>query len=832
MRQIKFAVRMLLKTPFVTAIAILSLALGIGANTAIFALFNQILRQPLPVTAPGDLVNLGAPGIKNGSNSCNNSGDCDAVFSYPMFLDLAREQQVFTDIAAHRLFSANVGYESQTVVVDGAMVSGSYFPVLGLQPARGRLIRPEDTAAAGGPAVAVLSYDYWVTRFNQDDDVVGRALVINGQSFTVVGVAPRAFDGTTRGTRVRVFVPITLRAQLEPPFNGLDDRTNYWIYLFARLKPAVTKDAALAGINGPYARIVSQVELPLQKGLADAKKTEFTGKRVTIDDGARGQSFIFSQAAEPLTVLQIVTGIVLLIACANVANLLLARASARSGEMAIRLSIGASRAQLVRQLLIESCLLAAIGGAAGLLVFGWTIGLMTANLQLGTIDPAVLGINWSVLWFAGGLSMLTGVLFGLFPAFQATRPDIASALKGQAGQPSGARAAALVRVGLVVLQVSLSMGLLASAGLFGKSLLNVSRVDLGVQVDQVITFSLAPQRNGYSLPRAQLFFQDVLTRLAAIPGVTAVSAARVPLIGNSSSNTSLEVEGSVLGPEERTGTSYNETSPGYFQTVGMHLLAGRDFTEADTVAAPKVAVVNEAFVRKFKLGANPLGRRMRRGGDNAPYDIEIVGLVKDAKYRSVREPVPAVFFTPYRQNERVGQLIFYAKASGDPEKLVGQIRPLVASLDPNLPVQRLATMPDQISQNVASDRLLSVLSASFAGLATALAAIGLYGVLAYTVSQRTREFGLRMALGAAPGAVQRLVLRQVLWMTLAGSVIGVALAIVAGRYAKALLFEMGSADPGVMASSVGVLAVVALAAGFIPSRRASRVDPMKALRCE
>jgi predicted permease len=327
-------------------------------------------------------------------------------------------------------------------------------------------------------------------------------------------------------------------------------------------------------------------------------------------------------------------------------------------------------------------------------------------------------------------------------------------------------------------------------------------------------------------------FQDVLARLAATPGVVAVAAARVPLIGNSSSNTSLEVEGSVLGPEERTGTSYNETSPGYFQTVGMHLLAGRDFTEADTVAAPKVAVVNEAFVRKFKLGANPLGRRMRRGGDNAPYDIEIVGLVKDAKYRSVREPVPAVFFTPYRQNERVGQLIFYAKASGDPEKLVGQIRPLVASLDPNLPVQRLATMPDQISQNVASDRLLSVLSASFAGLATALAAIGLYGVLAYTVSQRTREFGLRMALGAAPGAVQRLVLRQVLWMTLAGSVIGVALAIVAGRYAKALLFEMGSADPGVMASSVGVLAVVALAAGFIPSRRASRVDPMKALRCE
>jgi predicted permease len=311
-----------------------------------------------------------------------------------------------------------------------------------------------------------------------------------------------------------------------------------------------------------------------------------------------------------------------------------------------------------------------------------------------------------------------------------------------------------------------------------------------------------------------------------------VAAARVPLIGNSSSSTTTLVEGYVPAPDERTSINYNETSPGYFQTVGMPLMAGRDFTDADGIGAPKVAIVNEAFARTFKLGANPIGRRMRTGSDDAPYDTEIIGLVKDAKYRSVRDPVPAVFFTPYRQDKRIGSLVFYAKTAGDPAKLVGAIRPLIASLDPNLPVQRLATMPEQISQNVADDRLLSVLSASFAGLATALAAIGLYGVLAYTVSQRTREFGLRMALGAAPGNVQLLVLRQVLWMTIAGSAIGIALAIAAGHYAKALLFEMGSADPGVMASAVGLLAVVALAAGFIPSRRASRVDPMKALRCE
>jgi predicted permease len=328
-------------------------------------------------------------------------------------------------------------------------------------------------------------------------------------------------------------------------------------------------------------------------------------------------------------------------------------------------------------------------------------------------------------------------------------------------------------------------------------------------------------------------FQQVLARLAPIPGVTSVSAARVPLIANSNSSTGIDVEGYAQTPEERKGTSYNEISPGYFQTIGMTILAGRDFTDADVLGAPKVAVVNEAFVRTFKLSANPVGRRFRRGGtEKDPYDIEIVGLVRDAKYSSVRNVVPAVFFVPYRQNDRIGAMAFYAKTSGDPSSLVSAIRPLVASMDPNLPVQRLMTMPEQIANNVSQDRMMSVLSASFAGLATALAALGLYGVLAYTVSQRTREFGLRMALGAAPSNVQGLVLRQVMWMTLVGGAVGVGLAIWAGSYAKSLLFEMGNADPVVIVTSVGTLAVVALAAGFIPSRRASRVDPMTALRCE
>jgi predicted permease len=830
MRQLTLGVRMLLKTPFVTTAAVLSLGLGIGANTAIFALFHQILLRPLPVASPAALVNLGAPGEKSGSQSCNNSGGCDEIFSYPMFLDLAREQQVFTGIAAHRLFTANVGYEGQTLSVDGAEISGSYFPVLGLNPIIGRLIAPDDTATVGDRPVAVLSEDYWASRFQRDPAVIGRTLVVNGQPLTVIGVTPQGFGGTTRGTRVKIFVPITMRSTMEPPFAGFEDRRSHWAYLFARLKPSVSIAAATAGINLPYSRIIKDVELPLQQGL-DGKEAEFLGKRVTVEDGSRGQSAIFEEAATPLTVLQAVAFVILLIACANVANLLLARAAGRAGEMAVRLSIGASRWQLVRQLLVESCLLAGLGGVAGLVILGWTIGLVTANLPLGTLDPTAAQLNWPALLFAAGLSISTGVLFGVFPAFHATRPDLATTLKGQAGQPSGARAAARYRTSLVVVQIALSVGLLASAGLFGKSLLNLSRVDLGVEIDQVITFGLNPQRNGYNLVRSQELFEQVMARLSAIPGVNAVAAARVPLIGNSTSNTGLDVEGHDLG-EARTGTNYNEISPGYFQTVGMSFLAGRDFTDRDVVGAPKVAIVNEAFLRKFKITANPVGLRMRRGNDKVPWDIEIVGLVRDAKYNRVRDANPAVFFLPYRQNNRIGSLAFFARASGDPESLLGSIRPLIASLDPNLPVQRLQTMPQQVAENVAQDRLLSWLSAAIAGLATALAAIGLYGVLAYTVSQRTREFGLRMALGAAPAIVQRLVLRQVMWMTIIGGSIGLALAIGAGRLARSLLFEMSTVDPTVMVASLVTLTLVALAAGYIPARRASRVDPMQALRCE
>ena len=832
MKNLRYALRTLFRTPFVTVIAILSLALGIGANTAIFSLFNQLLLQPLPVPEPSRLVNLGAPGPKDGSTSCNQAGNCDVVFSYLMFRDLEREQKVFTGIAAHRIFGANVGYQGQTLTGEGMLVSGSYFQVLGLLPAAGRLIDSSHDATVGQSPVAVLAYDYWRTRFAESPAIVGDTLVVNGQPMTVIGVAPRGFRGTTKSSRPQVFVPITMRGTMESPFAAFENRRSYWAYLFARLKPGVPIDEARAGVNVPYRAIINNVEAALQGGASEQTLARFRAKQVTVEPGARGQSDIFEEASTPLTLLLTVTIVVLLIACANIANLLLARSAARNAEMAVRLSIGASRAQLIRQLLLESCLLALFGGALGLLVARWTLALIRAMLPADAADVILFEVDLSIMLFAAALSVGTGLLFGVFPALHSTRPDLASTLKNQAGQPAGARAAARFRRVLVTGQIMLSMALLGTAGLFTRSLLNVSKVDLGLQAENVVTFMINPRRNGYTPERARQLFERVEEELAALPGVVVGSAARVPLLAGSNSSNSLSVQGFPAGPDTNTTSNYNEISPGYFRTLGVPLLAGRDFTRADTLGASKVAIVNEAFTRKFNLGRDAVGKRMTRSRGNAPLDIEIIGVVRDAKYSQVKNAVPPVFFVPYRQNDLIGSLAFYARTAGNPEELARSIPPLVARLDPNLPVTELRTMPQQIQENVFLDRFISIMSGSFAALATLLAAIGLYGVLAYTVAQRTREFGLRMALGAAPRKLGGLVLKQVGWMTLIGGLLGLGFAVLGGYLARSQLFGTLAYDPVVLGLAAIVLAIVALGAGLVPAIRASRIDPMRALRYE
>ncbi len=655
---------------------------------------------------------------------------------------------------------------------------------------------------------------------------------MNGHPLTIVGVAPRGFKGTTLGSEPHVFVPMTLRDSMESMFGkSLGARRSYWAYAFARLKPGVSEAQAAASINVPYAAIINDVEAPLQRGMSDQTMKQFRARRLTVEADPRGQSQLLREAKTPLVLLLSVTGLVLLIACANIANLLLARAAGRSAEMAVRLSIGASRWRLVRQLLAEAGLLATLGGALGLLVARWTLDFIISMMPAEAVGSVSGSINGRIVLFAAVVTAATALLFGLFPALHSTRPSLVNALKGQQGQPSGARSAAWFRSGLVTTQVALSMLLLAGAGLFVKSLFNVSRVELGVKTDHIAMFGVSPQLNGYTAARSLELFERLEDELGAVPGVTNVTASMVPLLGGSSWGNSLLVEGFPSGPDTDTNARFNKIGPGYFRTLGVPLIVGREFTREDAANGAPVTVVNEQFTRKFNLGRNALGKHIQQGGRDSP-QIEIVGVVADAKYSEVKDAPPPQFFTPYRQGETIGFLYFYVKTSLPPEQILPTIGKVVARLDPSLPVERLRTLEDQVRESVFVDRLLMVLSVSFAALATLLAAVGLYGVLAYTVALRTREIGLRMALGAAPDRVRRMVMRQMGVMTAVGTAVGLGLAALAGRGAQSLLFELKGYDPTVFVASAVLLALIAVGAGFVPALRASRVDPMTALRYE
>jgi predicted permease len=835
MRTLTFAFRTLFRTPFVAATAIVSLALGIGATAGIFSVFHQVLVQSLAVPNPSALVNLSAPGPKPGFGSCGEEGDCEVVFSYAMFRDLQKVQTVFTDIAAHVAFAANLAYEGQTSNSEGLLVSGSYFPVLEVQPALGRLLDSNDDKRVGESRVVVLSYDYWSSRFGLDPAVLDKRVIVNGQSLTIVGVAPKGFDGTTIGMRPIVFVPITLREALDANFNSWSLRTDYWAYLFARLRPGVTIENARASLATQYHAIINVVEAPLQKDITPQTLARFRAKPVLLTPGGRGQSVVPHQADVPLRLLLGVTAFVLLIACANVANLLLARSAARAGEMAIRLSIGASRTRLIGQLLTESLLLAVLGGIAGMVVAHWTLVLVTSLLPPEVQHTITFGISGTVILFAIGLTFATGLLFGLFPAVHSTRPDLVSTLKAQAGQPSGAKGAARFGLVLATSQIALAMLLLASSGFFVKSLLNVSRVGLGFKIDHVATFGLSPDLNGYSVDRMRQFFQRLEGELRGAPGVTAVTMSNVAILTGRNRSRGVAVQGFQAGPDTDSNSRYNKVGPGYFAALGMPLIAGREFTDADTAHSAKVAVVNQTFAKKFGLGNDAVGKSMGWApglGYRSTLDTTIVGVVEDAKYSQVKEKVPPQFFVPYRQDPGLGAMHVYVRTSGDPTQAASAITAVVKRLDPNLPIEDFETLPEQVRSNTYVDRMMTTLSAAFALLATLLAAIGLYGVLGYTVAQRTREIGLRIALGAAPGRVRGMVLRQVAIMTLVGGLVGLAGALGVGKGAQSILYEMTGADPAVLALSAAALTLVALCAGFIPAHRASRVDPMRALKYE
>jgi predicted permease len=832
MREIRLTIRSLARTPLYTLTAVVSLALGIGATTAIFSLMDRVLLRSLPVKDPGELAFVYHPGPLNGSISTSERDG--PAFSYPLFREMQAQQTAFTGLAGSYPVGASVAYNNAASTGTAWLVSGNYFQVLGVGAALGRVFDENDDRTPGGHPLVVLSHAYWTSRFGADRGMLNQTMIVNGRGMTIVGVAQKGFASEKPGSTPELFVPISMKKEMTPDWDGLKDRQDHWVTLFGRMKPGATLEQTATALNSTYQPQLQQ-DIALLRGKDEDTLQKWRAKKIVLKPGHYGRGQFRENGRKPLQLLLAMTFLVLLIACANVANLQLTRALARSRETAVRLALGASRRQIAGRLLLESALVAAAGALLGLGVAYWTLRGILAALPPRTIGPNVLAatLDGRMLAFAVLLAAVTSLVFGLYPALQASKAQLMSAMRDQSGQTTASRATGFFRNGLVTLQTAISVLLLISAGLFGKTLLNLAKIDLGIRTDHLIGFSLNPKLSGYTEERTAQLYIDLRERLAALPGVTSATRARVPAIAGSSSSGNMTVEGFTPKGDGDSDAHFNEIGPDYFRTLGIPLVAGREFTDSDRLGAPKVAIVNEAFVRHFIGNRNPIGVRLYRGGGpNVKLDTTIVGVVKDAKYSSMKESPPPVYYHSSAQVPRQRSMFFYARTAMDPAQLGSAIRGAVASLDPNLPIVSLRTMQDQIDANMANERLLSMLTGAFAGLATLLAAIGLYGVLAFNVARRTREIGIRMALGAAASQVRGLVVREVAVIIGVGLFAGLGAAYAAGELIRSVLYETRPADPWVFASAAAILGVIAFAAAYVPVRRATGVDPMIALRYE
>jgi predicted permease len=823
---LRLAARSLSRRPGFAAVVMLTLALGIGVNVAIFSLFQQILTRPLPVLEPERLVNLTDPGPDYASRSNNRSGNLHSVFSYPMFRDLERGQESFVGIAAHRIFDASLSTGEQAWQDSGILVSGSYFPVLGLQPSLGRLLEPQDDRVDGLAQSVVLSHAYWQREFGADPNVVGRRLIVNGTPLTIVGVGPRGFHGTTAGVRARVFVPITFRwLDVSGALPNHDDRNRHWAYLFARLREDATREEAAAAVNVHYRAILNEIEAPLLTDVDEQALEEFRTKPLVLEPGARGQSAWLASVREQLAILFAVSGAVLLLCCANLAGLFLIKGSARSGEMAVRASMGATRRRLASHLLSESLLLALPAGIASLPV-AWLTLRLVGGMPGIPWSAFEVDLNVEAALAAIGIAIVSALAFSLFPVWELVRRDPNRTIKAYGGRQTTGKRITHFRGALATAQIALAMGLLAMVGAFAQSLANIARIDLGLDVDSVATFSVAPETSGYSPEASARLFDRLEEELAAIPGVTSTASSSVPLLSNSSSGTRAVAEDADRRVEGHT--YWNDISPGFFRTLDIALLAGRDFNRTDAADAPAVVIVNQRFAERFGLGRDVIGRHITVGG----IDVQIVGLASDSKYNSVRAEIEPQTFRPRRQSSGLGAVTFYIRGARPPQDLMDAVRETVARVDPIVPLAGLRTMQQQVRENLATERFLAGTSSAFAVLATVLAGLGLYGVLAYSVARRSREIGLRVALGAAPGRIRAMVLQRAAVMALAGIALGIVAAWLLGRAVRSLLFGVEAGDPVALAAAATVLAVVTLGSAYLPARRASRVDPMTVLRYE
>jgi predicted permease len=828
-QDVRYGLRTLRRAPGYTAAAVLTLALGVGANSAIFSLVNATVLQRLPARDPERLVWV----------RTENAG---IAFSYPEYVDLRDHQTAFDGLMAWGAIATSLGGDGETDLVGGVIVTGNYFKVLGAVPALGRLLAPIDDQAPGAHPVAVISHGLWQRRFGGRPDVVGQEVLLNGHSFTVVGVTLAEFTGAQLGVRPDLFVPMMMQAVMRPPRAGysgemdpdlLRRRSGRWLLLMGRLKPDMTAARAQAALA------------PLGTSLAQAAAPGTPARRFVVWPAAEGDPERRAQLVSVAALLLSVVGAILLLACANVANLSLSRGAARGREIAIRLAIGASRGRLVRQLLTESVLVALAGGGLGLLLaYGTVAALRAAPLPAGVSPLTVDFIDLRVLAFTLAVSVLAGVLFGLAPALGAARADVVPALKdGKAAADPRWRRVDL-RGALVVGQTALSLLLLVAAGLFLRSLHRTQAIHPGFDAERLVAAPLQIDLLRYTRDQGREFYRRVVEDVLALPGVESAGVARVAVLAGGGRSTSLHIEGRS-GPDEplrseggapAAGTdavNVNVVDPGYLKTMGIRRVAGREFGDEDGGSALPVAIVNEAFERiHFPEGTDRdvLQRRLSLNGPRGPW-LTAVGIVRDSKYRSLTEPPTPTVYVPLAQNHETG-VVLYVRAAADPAPLVAAVRRTVRAREPNLPLPDVRLVMDMIGNSLYAARMGALLLTGFGGLALLLSAIGVYGVMAFSVARRTREIGVRMALGAHRGAVLRLVVADGMRLVAAGAVLGLAAALAGARWLESFLYGISTVDGMTFVSVALILGLVALIACLIPARRAAKVDPLVALRSE
>ncbi|MFA5897502.1 MAG: ABC transporter permease [Hyphomicrobium sp.] len=825
---LKLAVRGLFRSPLFSIVAILSLAIGIGANTAIFTLIDQILLRKLPVKNPDEVVMLFQQGPHSGSNMGSR------MHSYPIYQEFQKRAEPLAEVLARRLAAASVSIDNQTERVEAEMVSGNFFSMLGVRPAAGRLFNSrEDDQVYSGHPVVVLSYDYWNARFSRDPAAVGKKILVNNYPMTIVGVSAAGFAGIDPARSPQIRVPLLMKPVIVPEWQWVrmnDERTR-WVQVFARLKPGYTPESAQAPLQGLFTQIRQhEMTLPGAKGWSPYLRERFMTGQLKVEKAAMGYSSLRNDFSTALVVLMSMVGLVLLIACANVANLLIARGFMRQREIAVRLSLGATRGQLVRQLLTESVLLSFIGGALGLLLAVVLTGGLLAFIpqeQPLLIQPTP---DLRILAFTFALTLVTGIVFGLLPALRASSPDQWTTLKDTVGAVAGSGGSLFLRKGLVAAQVALSFLLLFGAGLFVRSLQNLQTTDTGMQLDNLVTFRLSPALNGYEGQQTFNFYQELLDRLRSSPGVKSAGLAQVALLAGDEWDSTMSVDGHQAQDGEDMQAFMNSLSPGYFDTMGIKFLEGRDFTRLDAAKQTRVAIVNQKFARHFFKDKSAIGRHIGFGsGPGTKLDIEIVGVVADSLYEGPREGVRRQVFIPNWGN---GGVSFYLRTTQASSGAFGVIRNEVKRLDAAMPVYELKTLQGQLDETLLTDRLIALLSAGFGLLATVLASIGLYGVMSFIVARRRKELGIRLALGAEPAGLVWSVMKEVLILLVVGLAVGVPSAIALGRYVSSQLYGIQPNDPWIAAATVILLSVVSAAAGMIPARRASHVDPILALRYE